>query len=76
VITTGGGEALVWYSVWDDAAARDRFVAGLRRAWRPKPGRSSLVEPLLVAGHPGARLVDAPAAWTGWRAIPAVTVAR
>src|SRR5205814_5166704 len=26
-------DALVWYSVWDDAASATRFTAGLRRAW-------------------------------------------
>ena len=71
-----GGDALVWYSVWDNAAARDRFLAGLRRAWTAKSGRVARIEPLLIAGRPGARLVDAPADWTGWRALPAVTVAR
>jgi len=71
-----GGDALVWYSVWDDATARDRFVAGLRRAWRAKPGRTSRIESVVVAGRPGARLVDAPADWTGWRVIPGVTAPR
>src|SRR6266403_5876762 len=26
-------DALVWYCVWDDAAAASRFAAGLQRAW-------------------------------------------
>jgi len=69
-----GGDALVWYSVWDDDAARDRFVAGLRRAWKAKPGRAARIESLEVAGHPGARLVDAPAGWNGWTAVPRVSL--
>ena len=69
-----GGDALVWFSVWDDAAARDRFVAGLRRAWKAKPGRAARIESLEVAGHPGARLVDAPAGWNGWTAVPPVSL--
>ena len=74
VMAAGSGEALVWYSVWDDAVARDRFVAGLRRAWKAKPGRAARIESLEVGGHPGARLVDAPAGWSGWTAVPPVSL--
>jgi uncharacterized protein DUF6782 len=71
-----GQDALVWYSVWDDGAARDRFVAGLKRAWRSKPGRASRIESLSIDGRAGARLVDAPPDWVGWRRLPSVRVAR
>ena len=43
-----GSEALVWYSVWDDARAADRFATGLERAWQrrragePKGGGAAL----------------------------------
>jgi len=73
------GEALVWYSVWDDAMAADRFAAGLERAWqRRRAGearsRRSEVTRLVIDGRPAVRLVDAPTAWKGWRALPRVRV--
>ena len=77
---TAGAEALVWYTVWDTAAARDRFVRGLARLWPGRhgaaPGRRSSVQALTVDGHPGARLVDAPEAWGGWKALPEVHATR
>jgi hypothetical protein len=76
----GRDHALVWYSVWDDAAARDRFAAGLERAWRARragaPGRRWEVRRLDLNGEPGVRLVDAPEAWNGWRAVPPVELFR
>ena len=71
------GEALVWYSVWDDAAAATRFAGGLQRAWakRQSNGRTarrSDVRQLTIDGRPVVRLVDAPANWTGWSAVPAI----
>ena len=73
--------ALVWYTVWDTPGARDRFVRGLIRAWAGRPassgrGRRSTVEALTIDGLPGARLVDAPEQWNGWKALPEVHVVR
>jgi len=70
-------DALVWYSVWDDAAAATRFAAGLQRAWAKRragvqTGRRADVHQLVIDGRPVVRLVDAPADWKGWRAIPTV----
>lgn len=70
-------EALVWYSVWDDAAAATRFAGGLQRAWNRgrsdgRTARRSEVKQLTVSGRPVVRLVDAPANWPGWSAIPTV----
>ena len=70
-------DALVWYSVWDDAAAAGRFAAGLQRAWAKRGadgrmGRRSDIKSLTVDGRPVVRLVDAPADWKGWRALPTV----
>jgi hypothetical protein len=72
-------EALVWYSVWDDAAAASRFAGGLQRAWakrRPhadgRAARRWEVKQLTVSGRPVVRLVDAPVNWTGWTALPTV----
>jgi uncharacterized protein DUF955 len=69
--------ALVWYSVWDDAAAAARFTGGLHRAWAKRradgrtPRRSEITQ-LTIQGRPVVRLVDAPNDWKGWRAIPTV----
>jgi len=74
-------DALVWYSVWDDAAAANRFAGGLQRAWtkrRPPPpaggrmARRSEIKQLTIDGRPVVRLVDAPANWAGWKAVPAI----
>src|SRR5882762_962780 len=72
-------DALIWYSVWDDAAAASRFAAGLQRAWAIRRaggptggGRRAEIKQLTIQGRPCVRLVDAPAAWKGWRAIPTV----
>jgi hypothetical protein len=53
----GGGDrsALVWYTVWDDARARDRFVAALRPSLGSLPRAATLV-PRDVDGRPGALL--------------------
>lgn len=70
-------DALVWYTVWDDATAAGRFAGGLERAWQKRPadgrtGRRSEIKQLTIDGRPCVRLVDAPADWTGWRALPSV----
>lgn len=75
-----GADALVWYTVWDTPGARDRFVRGLIRVWAGRQGvhrgRRSTVEAVTIDGLPGARLVDAPEAWGGWKALPEVHVVR
>jgi hypothetical protein len=73
------GEALVWYTLWDDGASADRFVHGLERAWAqrrtPSPaGRRAEIKPINVSGRPAVRLVDAPGGWAGWRRVPQVRV--
>ncbi len=72
-------DALVWYTVWDDAGAADRFAAGLERAWRNRradgrTGRRSEVKRVTIDNRPGVRLVDAPADWRGWKQLPQVSV--
>ena len=69
--------ALVWYTVWDDAAAATRFAGGLQRAWarRRSDGRTarrSDVKQLMVSGRAVVRLVDAPSSWSGWHASPTI----
>ena len=70
-------DVLVWYSVWDDASAADRFAAGLRRAWAKRradgrAARRSEIRQLTISGRPVVRLVDAPGNWAGWSAIPTI----
>jgi len=70
-------DVLLWYSVWDDAAAATRFAAGLQRAWAKRRadgrmGRRAEIKQLTNNGRPVVRLVDAPTNWKGWSAIPAV----
>jgi len=71
-------DALVWYTVWDDGAAADRFAAGLERAWKKgragRTGRRSEIKRVIVDGRPGVRLVDAPTTWPGWKQLPQVSV--
>jgi hypothetical protein len=69
-------DALVWYTVWDDAAAAERFARGLERAWAKRRsdggGRRTEVRQLTIGSRPVVRLTDAPAGWKGWRALPGV----
>ena len=49
------GPALAWVTVWDDAAARDRFVATLDLALGNLP-RPATLEATAIGGRPGAIL--------------------
>lgn len=77
-----GATALVWYTVWDTPEARDRFVRGLARLWTKRSeagagrGRRSSIQAVSVDGLPGARLVDAPERWIGWKALPGARLVR
>lgn len=53
--TPDGGRSLVWVSVWDDAASRDGFVAGLGPALAGLPG-PSILRRTDIDGRPGAVL--------------------
>ncbi len=70
----GGSRALVWWTVWDTEAAAKRFLNLFTREWPKgaKAGRKFTIEALKVGSRPAVRLVDAPPAWAGWKAIPAV----
>jgi hypothetical protein len=70
-------DALVWYSVWDDAAAADRFAQGLKAAWVKRraggvAARRSEIIRLSITGLPAVRLVDAADSWVGWKHLPRV----
>jgi hypothetical protein len=62
LVDAPGGSALAWWSVWDDAEARDRFVATLTPALGrlPRPARLAAREldgrpaALLEVGEPGS----------------------
>jgi hypothetical protein len=66
------GPALVWLIAWDDQRAADRFLAGSGARLRalPRSGYRTTVDAMEVAGHPGTRVVIAPAAWAGWNSLP------
>jgi len=69
--------ALVWYSIWDDTVAADRFQRSLKRVWpQDRPGRKARIERLSVDGRPGVRLIDAPPEWPHWSALPTVKATR
>ncbi len=55
-----GERALVWYSVWDTAAAADAFADAYRRTLALRPTRHATVDRLEVASRPVVRIVDAP----------------
>jgi hypothetical protein len=76
-----GADVLVWYTVWDDRAAADRFANGLKRAWAKRrlggqAVRRSEVERLAVGDMAGVRLVDAPSRWLGWTNVPRVKIVK
>ncbi|HUG38926.1 MAG TPA: hypothetical protein VMM12_00490 [Longimicrobiales bacterium] len=55
----GGGEALVWYSVWDDDAAADRFAAAYHRMLDRRPDRAGLARRSEAWGRPVVLVVEA-----------------
>lgn len=55
----GGGKALVWFTVWEDAAAADRFAASYRRILERRSDRAGRVERIEVGGRPAVLVVDA-----------------
>jgi hypothetical protein len=55
-----GDRVFVWYSVWDNAAAADIFVAGMKQVALRREGRAMTVERVQIEGRPGVRIVDTP----------------
>jgi hypothetical protein len=68
LIEGADGPALVWFSVWDDADARDRFAAALRPALGKLP-RAATLEVRDVDGRAGALLS------VGTGAVPTISLA-
>jgi Zn-dependent peptidase ImmA (M78 family) len=83
---TRSGTALIWVTAWDTADDAGEFERALRADWRGRSGaaegaytargipRRWQVERQTLSGVAVVRLTDAPAAWTGWRSPPAVTL--
>lgn len=73
-----GGDALVWYTVWDDAPAALRFSRAFERLWLAqrtgRAGYRSTITAVKVGGRPGVRLVYAPDRWSGWVHLPEVKI--
>lgn len=55
-----GRHALIFYSVWDDAASADAFAGAYREIAAKRTDRSITVERLEIEGRPGVRVLDAP----------------
>lgn len=74
VYATPDGPALVWVVVWDDARARDRFLAGTGAALRrsTRPGYRASLEPIALADGAATRYVLAPSGWERWTSVPEV----
>lgn len=54
-----GGRALIWYSVWDDAPAADRFATSYRHILERRPDRQGRVTRLEIEGRPVVLVLDA-----------------
>ena len=75
VVDTPEGPALVWYLVFDDAAAAARFGRqAARLGTTSRPGYRVEFGSAEVSGRPAMRYVIAPEAWAGWSALPHATV--
>jgi hypothetical protein len=68
--------AVVWYTVWDDARAAERFrnTTGKRFEQLHRPGYRIAVDPVALGDKQGVRLVIAPESWQYWRNLPAADV--
>lgn len=73
---TESGPALVWYAVWDDAAAAGRFLRSAGPGLRHTPRRQyrAALDSLGLEGRPATRYVLAPSDWRRWSDLPVVTV--
>lgn len=73
---TPGGPALVWYSVWDSPAQRDRFQGTIEPGFGAihRTGYRAQVASVDQEGRPGLRVVHAPTGWDGWNDLPGVRI--
>lgn len=73
VLEAAGGDALVWWTVWDTPQAASRFRDLLARLWmqkRSQAGRRASIEAEQLGAHSAIRLIDAPNGWLGWAHPP------
>ncbi|UCD25528.1 MAG: hypothetical protein JSW51_06330 [Gemmatimonadota bacterium] len=75
VLEVGDGYGVVWWSVWDNDRAADRFAGILQGEWPDKvaPGRRYVVERFQIAGLPGVLFMYGPSDWEAWNRPPEVT---
>jgi hypothetical protein len=68
----------VWYVVWDDPRAADRFTrtAGPPLSRTKRAAYKAQFDTLTVAGRPAIRYVLAPGQWSRWAALPAASVGK
>jgi hypothetical protein len=76
VLQSNGDHALVWWSVWDDVSAANKFVSLLELEWpgHVADGWRYVLERTEVEGRAAALLVYAPELWGGWDHPPRVSV--
>jgi hypothetical protein len=69
---TPSGGALVWYIVWDNQVAADRFHrgTGATLAGRSRPNYRFDLAKVVVDGAPATRVVIAPGDWGRWGSLP------
>jgi AcrR family transcriptional regulator len=78
VYESPAGPALVWYVVWDDPRAADRFAhtAGPALGRTKRAGYRAQFDTLTVDSRPAVRYVLAPGEWSRWGTLPAVSVGK
>lgn len=78
VYRTPAGAALVWYVVWDEKGAADRFVQRTGEMLRAtgRKGYRAAIERLELEGKPATRYVLAPSGWGGWSHSPPPSLVR
>jgi hypothetical protein len=78
VYRTPSGPALIWFVVWDNKAAGDRFLAnyGSRLRTTSRKGYRVSLEGLDLDSRPALRYVLAPEEWAGWSQLPEAAVTR
>jgi hypothetical protein len=78
IYRTQDGPALVWYIVWDDSRAAERFIWGYGGKLRPtaRIGYRTILENLELEGKPATLYVLAPEAWAGWGQVPKAFMSR
>jgi hypothetical protein len=74
VFDAGDGHGIVWWSVWDNQAAAQRFADLLRQEWPASlpTGREYRVLQRTIGNRPGVALVEGPSRWELLDRVPIV----